>query len=441
MKVSYFFQMKRLAATLCVVASSLCICAKEDQMNAYAKDALASDSLPVQDSVRKVDPNAIPVGLDRNLQSLLTTYHNSILVSDCVSDTILPVVSDETYMQRLQRIPAIFELVYNPIVKNYIELYTVRRRKQMEYMLGIGSYFFPMFEQALDAAGLPIELKYLPVIESALNPRAFSPAGASGLWQFMYGTGKLYGLQGNSLIDERRDPIKSTKAAVRYLKDLYRIYGDWSLVIAAYNCGPGNVNKAIKRANGKKDYWAIYPYLPLETRGYVPAFIAATYSMTYYKEHGICPARIETPMMCDTIMLTERLHLSQVAEVMNMDIETLRGLNPQYRKDIIPGNGESYSLCLPQAQVEKFIDLKDSIVNYKSDSFNVVTRVTVVPAAADPYFKARSGSSAKSKTYVVKKGDTLSSIARARKTTIDKIKKLNNLKRDNIYIGQKLKVP
>jgi membrane-bound lytic murein transglycosylase D len=308
----------------------------------------------------------------------------------------------------------------------------------MEYMLGVGAYYFPIFEQALDAAGLPIELKYLPVIESALNPKAYSVAGASGLWQFMYGTGKVYGLVGNSLIDERRDPIKATNAAVRYLRDLHNIYNDWSLVIAAYNCGPGNVNKAIRRAGGKRDYWAIYPYLPRETRGYVPAFIGATYAMTYYKEHGICPAKIEMPMVCDTVMLNERLHLSQVAEVLGVDLSVLQSLNPQYRKDIIPGNGTPYSLCLPQGHVDGFITLKDSILKHKADSFNV-NRVVVIPAQGDPYYRAGKGAIGKG-VYVVKKGDTLSGIAKRRKVSVATIKKWNNLKSDRIYIGQRLKM-
>lgn len=213
----------------------------------------------------------LPVGFDTQMDSLLNEYYQSVIVQPkkrkCVSDSIGVGCSDEVYIARLQKIPAIMELAFNPIVKKHIELYVLKRRKQVENMLGIGEYYFPIFEQELEAAKLPIELKYLPVIESALNPLAFSRAGASGLWQFMYGTGKLYGLEGNSLVDDRRDPIKATHAAVRFLGDLYKIYGDWSLVIAAYNCGPGNVNKAIKRANGKKDYWAIYPYLPLETRG------------------------------------------------------------------------------------------------------------------------------------------------------------------------------
>ena len=399
-------------------------------------DSLQTDTV---ENVKSYDTADLPEGFDKNLQSLLSVFHNSVLVSDCVSDSIGPEFDDDTYIKRLQKIPALFELVYNPIVKNYINLYTNRRRKQMEYMLGVGTYYFPIFEQELDALGLPIELKYLPVIESALNPKAFSVAGASGLWQFMYGTGKIYGLQGNSLIDERRDPIKSTHAAVRYLRDLYKIYGDWALVIAAYNCGPGNVNKAVKRSNGKKDYWAIYPYLPKETRGYVPAFIAATYAMTYYKEHKICPARVEMPVICDTVVLSERMHLGQISEVLHVDMDVLRSLNPQYRKDIIPGNGEKYALCLPQTHVGKFIDMKDSIQKYKADSFNVLTRVVVKPATADPYFRTKKGVAAGGKIYIVKKGDTLSSIARSRKVSVDKIKKWNNMKSDKIYIGQKLR--
>ncbi|MBO4530855.1 MAG: transglycosylase SLT domain-containing protein [Paludibacteraceae bacterium] len=406
----------------------------------FTEDALAADSLlsSTPDSVVNQMEKDYPESLESNLNALLSIYPNTVLSSNCVSDSVGPQIDDSLTMARLQKIPALFELVYNPIVKKYIELYTIRRRKQMEYMLGVGNYYFPIFEQALDAAELPIELKYLPVIESALNPRAFSVAGASGLWQFMYGTGKLYGLQGNSLIDERRDPIKATAAAVRYLKDLYRIYNDWALVIAAYNCGPGNVNKAIRRSNGKKDYWAIYPYLPKETRGYVPAFIAATYAMTYYKEHKICPARVELPFICDTIRLNDRLHLAQISEVMGINLEVLRNLNPQYRKDIIPGNGETYTLCLPQRKVNDFINLKDSIIAYKADSFNVITRVQVLPAAADPYFRAPGGGG--KGTYVVRKGDTLYSIAKKKKVPVSKIKKWNNLRSDHIYIGQKLKI-
>lgn len=385
----------------------------------------------------------LPVGFDSEMDSLLNEYYQSVIITPkkrkCVSDSIGEGCSDEVYIARLQKIPAVMELTYNPIVKKHIELYVLKRRKQVENMLGIGEYYFPIFEQALDAAGLPIELKYLPVIESALNPSAFSRAGASGLWQFMYGTGKIYGLDGNSLIDDRRDPIKATNAAVKFLRDLYKIYGDWSLVIAAYNCGPGNVNKAIKRAGGKKDYWAIYPYLPMETRGYVPAFIAATYAMTYYKEHNICPAKMQMPVLCDTIKVKERIHLEQISNVMNIDVKLLRSLNPQYRKDIIPGNGETYTLCLPQRSIGSFMDQKDSIIAYKADSFNV-NRAVVLPAQADPYFRGGGGGGGVKGIYVVKKGDSLSSIAKKRKVTVAQIKKWNGLKSDKIRVGQKLKI-
>ncbi len=406
------------------------------------EEELVLDSLLMSevDTTVFVQSDDLPSDFDSKLISLLNIYQGAILSSDCLTDSVGPVFSDSVYIDRLQKIPSLFELVYNPIVKRYIELYTQKRRKQLSYMLGIGNYYYPIFEHALDALGLPLELKYLPVIESALNPRAYSCVGASGLWQFMYGTGKIYGLQGNSLIDERRDPIKSTNAAARFLRDLYKMYGDWSLVIAAYNCGPGNVNKAMKRAGGKKDYWAIYPYLPKETRGYVPAFIAATYAMTYYKEHNVCPARVEMPYVCDTVMLSEKMHLQQVADVLDIDIETLRNMNPQYRKDIIPGNGQSYTLCLPQKKVGTFIDMKDSIVKYKADSFNVLTRVVVLPANADPYFRGVKNGAITKGVYVVKKGDTLSTIAKRRKVSVSQIKKWNNLRSDNIYIGQKLRM-
>lgn len=406
------------------------------------EEELVLDSLLMSevDTTFFVQSDDLPSDFDSKLISLLNIYQGAILSSDCLTDSVGPVFSDSVYIDRLQKIPSLFELVYNPIVKRYIELYTQKRRKQLSYMLGIGNYYYPIFEHALDALGLPLELKYLPVIESALNPRAYSCVGASGLWQFMYGTGKIYGLQGNSLIDERRDPIKSTNAAARFLRDLYKMYGDWSLVIAAYNCGPGNVNKAMKRAGGKKDYWAIYPYLPKETRGYVPAFIAATYAMTYYKEHNVCPARVEMPYVCDTVMLSEKMHLQQIADVLDIDIETLRNMNPQYRKDIIPGNGQSYTLCLPQKKVGAFIDMKDSIVKYKADSFNVLTRVVVLPANADPYFRGVKNGAITKGVYVVKKGDTLSTIAKRRKVSVSQIKKWNNLRSDNIYIGQKLRM-
>ncbi len=389
----------------------------------------------IEANMEIVDDLSIPDYFEDHLDSLLYTFHeNRVLHSDCVSEETDTMLADSIYIQRLRQLPTVMEMSYNSIVRRYIEVYTIKKRKQVEYMLGAGKYYFPIFEDALDAAGLPIELKYLPVIESALNPTAFSRAGASGLWQFMYATGKIYGLQGNSLVDERRDPIKSTEAAVKFLKDLHNIYNDWMLVIAAYNCGPGNVNKAINRSGGKRDYWAIYPYLPKETRGYVPAFIAATYTMNYHKEHKFCPAVIEMPVSCDTLVLTERVHLVQIAEILDIDIAVLRSLNPQYRKDVIPGNGIAYTLCLPQKHINNFMNRKEEILAHKSGELNT-HRLVVEPANKDPYYKGAGGS-----TYKVKSGDTLGAIARRQGVSVAQIKRLNKLRSDNIRIGQKLRL-
>jgi membrane-bound lytic murein transglycosylase D len=285
---------------------------------------------------------------------------------------------------------------------------------------------------------MPLELKYLPVIESALNPNAFSKAGASGLWQFMIGTGKAYGLTVNNLIDERRDPLKSTQAGVKYLKDLYNIYNDWHLAIAAYNCGPGNVNKAIRMAGGKKDYWAIYYYLPQETRGYVPAFIAANYVMNYYAAHNICPAVIaDMPTSTDTIIVKERMHLQQVATVLNIPIEELRYINPQYRRDIIPGNVCQYALCLPQNYTGSFIEKKDSILAYKADELINNLRTEVTPTQVSGSDASSSSSSGKI-YYKVKSGDYLGKIASKYNVSVASIKKWNHLKSNSIKAGQKL---
>jgi membrane-bound lytic murein transglycosylase D len=284
----------------------------------------------------------------------------------------------------------------------------------------------------LDAYDLPLELRYLPVVESALNPKALSRRRASGLWQFILSTGKLYGLENNSLVDERRDPIKSTWAAARYLKDLYTIYKDWNLALAAYNCGPGNVNKAIRRAGGATDYWEIYHFLPRETRGYVPAFIAANYIMTYYCEHGICPMKSELLLATDTIQINKDLHLQQVAEVCGMDIEQLRSLNPQFKKDIVPGNSKIYALRLPNNQISQFIDKQDSIFVHKTDKY-LNKRKTV--AIKD------SSSNSKGATYHrIRQGDTLGGIALKYGVSVNQLRRLNGIKGNNIRAGKTLRV-
>lgn len=384
------------------------------------------------DEIKDVACLHVPEAMEISLDSLISVYRKNYLQSDCVTDSIGEVLADSVYIERLKAIPSIMEMNYNSIVKRYIELYTVKKRKQVEYMLGIGKYYFPIFEDVLDAEQMPIELKYLPVIESALNPRAFSRAGASGLWQFMFSTGKMYGLDGNSLVDERRDPFKATHAAAKYLKNLYGIYGDWSLVIAAYNCGPGNVNKAIRRSGGKKDYWAIYPFLPKETRGYVPAFIAATYTMTYYSEHKICPANIEFPLACDTVHTNKRMSLQQIAAILGQDVEMLRNLNPQYRRDIIPGS-KDYTVCLPSSAVNGFIEHQDTICNYKKEEL-CPQRIQVEPA----YGKGYGYGPASGGTYRVRQGDTLGAIAKRNRVSVAQLKKWNHLRSDKLSIGQRL---
>lgn len=312
----------------------------------------------------------IPKSLTYPLDSLLNDWQVKNFIDqqkECSTSPLNPSFPDSIYINRLQRIPAVMELPYNDIVRKFIDLYTCRMRNQVSFMLSAANFYIPIFEEALDAYDLPLELKYLPVIESSLNPKAISRVGAAGLWQFMVFTGKQYGLEINSLVDERRDPIKATWAAARYLKDLYNIYHDWNLVIAAYNCGPNNINKAVRRSGGKTDYWAIYNYLPRETRGYVPAFIAANYVMTYYCNHNICPMETNIPISTDTIQIDKEVHFDQIAAVLNIDKKEIRSLNPQYKLDIIPGNSHTYTLKLPQSDISRFIDNKDSIYSYKTD--------------------------------------------------------------------------
>lgn len=380
--------------------------------------------------------NDIPDDLESSLDNL--TY--SWLIqragkSECESSEDIPV-TDSVCKLRLSKLPCIMELPFNHVVRSYIDMYTTKRRSQVEYMLGLSKYYFPILEQALTAHNLPLELKYLCIIESALNTTAFSRVGAVGLWQLMIGTGRLYGLEINSLVDERMAPEKASEAAVTYLKDLYAIYGDWHLVIAAYNCGPGNVNKAIRRAGGKRDYWAIYPFLPRETRGYVPAFIAANYVMNYAKEHNICPAKVTMPVMTDTVLLHKRVHFEQIAAVLDEPIEEIRLLNAQYKKDIVPGDIAAYPICLPAKYTSDFLDDFDEIVNYKADSLvnNRRSEIEIPQLAVSP------GSPGKVIYHKVKSGETLSTIARKQGVTVAQLKKWNHLRKSHVKKGQRLKI-
>ncbi|MUP15323.1 LysM peptidoglycan-binding domain-containing protein [Ancylomarina euxinus] len=349
-------------------------------------------------------------------------------------------LADSVYIKRLQSIPSMFDLSYNKIVRNYIELYTQRRRKQVELMMGMSEYYFPIFEEILDKEGLPQELKYLPIIESALNPQALSRAGASGLWQFMYSTGRMYKLEVNSFVDERRDPIKASYAAAKFLKDLYKMYGNWPLVIAAYNCGPGNVNKAIRRSGGKKNYWDIYYRLPKETRGYVPAFIAALYSFNFHEEHGLYPRPNQFPEVCDTLMIKEQLHFDQIAQFTPVSKQKLRELNPQYRADIIPAFNKPYSLKVPFESAMAFIDNQDSITSYKKEYYFNLKDKLVNPR--DRYQKfAHVAPNGKAKVYYkVKSGDAVGLIASWFHVRPSDLRYWNNIHKNMIRVGQNLAV-
>ena len=365
------------------------------------------DEITVLDQSGNEEVIEFPEAMTYDLDSLLNVYMAKTYLDepqDCNMKDVNPEYSKEEYVDRLYRMPCVMEMAYNDVVQKFIDRYSGRLRRSISYMLGASNFYMPIFEEALEMYQLPLELKYLPIIESALNPKAVSRVGAAGLWQFMPATGKQYGLKLNSLVDERRDPVKSSQAAARYLRDLYKIFGDWNLVIAAYNCGPENINKAIRRANNVtslkgadgepvpvvKDYWHIYPYLPRETRGYVPAFIAANYIMTYYSQHNICPMSTRLPAKTDTVMVKRNLHLEQVAEVIGINIDLLRSLNPMYRRDVIPGATEPYALRLPQTEVGKFIDMEDSVYNYKSDElFNKRTEVEVKDDVPTYYHKSK----------------------------------------------------
>ncbi|MDR2628245.1 MAG: transglycosylase SLT domain-containing protein [Dysgonamonadaceae bacterium] len=395
------------------------------------------DSTPgIDDSTSGIIDSAlyIPESLEANFDSLLQSWHVNYHTNrdnDCMEFERDLDPSDSIFAHRLKVLPKVMEMPYNEPVKRSILLYTEKRRKLIQYMLGLADYYFPSIEQILDENGLPLELKYLVIVESALNPTALSRVGASGLWQFMLPTGKIYGLEINSLVDERRDPIKSTHAACRYLKDMYALYGDWNLVIAAYNCGPGNVNKAIRRAKGQKDYWAIYNYLPKETRSYVPLFIGATYVMNYYREHNICPVSTTMPLSTDTIHVNRLLHLDQVAQVLKMDIEQLRALNPEFKKDIIPGNYKPYALRLPTPQIYAFIEIEADIYAYNVDRY-FTDREYAGPDAA-----ALSGKVSKI-THRVSKGESMLTIANNYGVTASQIKKWNGLRSSKVYPGRKL---
>jgi membrane-bound lytic murein transglycosylase D len=398
-----------------------------------------------KDTIR-IDENIAISGFGDNLDSLLNLYYvqMGVQIEDADSliylnsDSLIADFPDSVYIERLGRLPVIMEMSYNRVVKNFIDLYTHSRRDRVQIMLRLTDYYFPMFEEIFDQYGIPDELKYLSIIESALNPRAVSRAGATGMWQFMYYTGKTYGLTINSLVDERRDPLKSTIAAASFLKDLHDIYKDWTLVIAAYNCGPGNVNKAIRRSGGKRNYWDIYYYLPRETRGYVPAFIAAAYVMNYSKDHNLYPVSVDFEFLSDTIMIHDKLHLKQVSEVMGIPIEQLRDMNPQFKYDIIPGDSKAFALRIPQKQSMRFIELQDSIFAWKDSVFFNKDNIIISPTAKTTYLADLPADKYTKLIYTVKSGDNLGFISTWYNVQLSDIRYWNNIRQNMIRSGQRL---
>ena len=423
----------------------------------------ASEVTPTEGMLHSVDTQVDGWYMKKYMRVDSTLYTNEI-----------PVFPREVYLDRLRRLPNLIEMPYNDVVQDYIDQYTGRLRRSVSFMLGVQNFYVPIFEEALEAEGVPLELKYLPVVESAFDPMATSRVGAAGLWQFMVPTAKHYGLTVNSLLDERRDPIKSSQAAARYLKDLYNSFGDWTLAIAAYNCGRNNVLKAIKRAGGARDYWAIYPYLPRETRGYVPAFIAANYVMNYYCDHKIPPMKTIAPAETDTVTVSRNLYLAQVAAACNLDVETVQAMNPQYRAGVVPGNSQPCALRLPVQSIDRFLQLGDSIYHVAPAAEVAERREEVEPAeltaqpnntttrqsrrqalaeerrerrerraAAAAERKKRKSKRARAEEpseVDIRQGDTLSEIARRNNTTVEKLQKINNLDGSAIRAGKKLRV-
>ncbi len=393
----------------------------------------------------------IPEAMIAEVDSLLHLYNTKTYLKndvDCDFPDINPTYEPSVYEERLRKLPTIIEMPYNQVVQRFIDSYSGRLRRSVSIMLGASNLYMPIFEQALESYGLPLELKYLPFIESALNPKAVSRVGATGLWQFMLGTGKNYGLEINSLVDERRDPVKASYAAAHYLSDLYKIFGDWPLVIASYNCGPANVDKAIHRAGGVKDYWKIYPYLPHETRGYVPAFIAANYIMNYYCDHNICPMSATLPAHTDTIHINRDLHFDQIANVLGIDVKEIETLNPQYRRNIINGSSNPSILRLKSQDILSFIDKQDSIYAYRADELLTkrssveIDETSVASTKTSSKKKSSSRSSrTRSRSVTIRNGDTLSEIAKRNGTTVAKLRRLNpGIKGSSIRAGKKLRV-
>jgi membrane-bound lytic murein transglycosylase D len=438
------FKLTVVLLTIAGLSSNVFALRKENIRKACTINISSIDTLSGYEKFYSIPDETLNKIFSDKLDSLVSSWYvqNAFLLDStelAEADTLKQTLPDSIYVQRLQSLQSAVSMSYNNTVKGFITMYTVRKPKLVAIMLGLANYYFPLFEEALAKYGLPMELKYLPIIESALNPVANSTASAVGLWQFMYSTGKMYKLEISTFVDERRDPIKATEAAARYLRDLYNIYKDWHLVIAAYNCGPGNVNKAIKRCGDVKDYWKIYYRLPKETRGYVPAFIAANYVMNYYQSHNILPKSPDFPIITDTLMVNDYLHFNQVSEVLGIPVEQLRSLNPQYRRDIIPASKDRpYSLVIPQDEISAYIENESTVHDHRRAEFfpnNQIVNPQDNIARHTPNVKGRDKVS-----YTVKKGDNLGLIASWFRVRSSDLKYWNGIHKNFVKTGQKLVV-
>lgn len=385
-------------------------------------------------------PVTLPKSLDGDLERLVKVWYKGYATKGrsnkrahllpCLDKHDEKPVSDSVYIDRLSKLPTLIPITFNPIVKDCIELYVRRRRPLLRSMLTLGDLYYPSIDEEFIKNGLPSELKYLTIVESGLNPLAVSPAGAAGIWQFMPATGKIYGLTINSLVDDRLDPRKSSVAACRYLKDMFEVYKDWLLVIAAYNCGPGNVNRAIRRAGGQADFWKIYPYLPAETRRYVPLFIGAYYAMHYHREHNICPHETGVPLATDTIMITKPVEIKRIADIADISESDLKLLNPQFKRGVIPGNIRPYPVVIPMNAVAKLESRRDSLY-----SPNLEMKLT-----GPDNMTASSPSGNGAKYYTVVRGDTPIRIARKNGITLRQLRRLNGKSINKLRPKQRVRI-
>lgn len=432
------FKKYTLTTLACLLLGSMPIQAQNSQ-----KDTINRN--PKREGLHKFNDNPNIKKYDEKWLKELSNSDLFFQMSEDVAATPTDVdyseLPTEVLKERLRKLneKTPFNVEYNPILEQVIKSFLKNRRSSLERLMSLSDYYFPMFEQEMSNQKIPLEMKYLAIIESALNPKARSRAGATGLWQFMYATGKSYGLEVNNYVDERSDPIRSTKAAAKYLNELYKIFGDWDLALAAYNSGPGNVTKAIRRSNGKTNYWNLRPYLPRETAGYVPAFLATLYIFEYAKEHGFKPQkRANHLFQTDTIRVKQAIPFKDIAEITGMDVQDIQFFNPSYQLDVVPYvEGRNYAVRLPISEIGKFVSNEQAIYNYLNEQ--KAQREQVLPEVTKGEQYA-GGKSTKKTVYTVKKGDNLGKIASRHGVTINNIKRWNRMKSNKVRVGQRLSI-